>query len=539
MRQYRTIWLSAVAWFSSGTPALLIPHLALCAPETAAASPADVAPAAVAEMSSQQELGPTAPDDVPIAEQIRVLIGDPLGTIVDDAKNRDAIRTFYAGRNHAPVWVRSGGPTEQFRAAVARLKAADTDGLDASDYPAPDIKSLAAGPEKLAQAELTLMASLMTYARHAQSGRVNPSRISPNIALTPPVPEPLHVVNTLASADDVAGALDAFNPPHRGFRELKLRLRELRRSGSGDSQLESRRSGNSNANAIDSILSNMERWRWLPRDLGAAYVLVNIPDYTLDVMRGERRVFHTRIVVGKKATPSPIFSDEIETVQVNPTWYVPASIARSRDPDVLRRMGLIVSRARDGTVTARQPPGPRNALGRLKVNFPNPFHVYLHDTPDKHLFTREQRAYSSGCMRVQNPDQFAALVLSFGAADGNYTPARLTSMYGTAERWIALTSRVPIHLVYMNTYVADSGKLVVKPDIYGYDARVQAALKGRYLVVNERSQRGSSVVRSARASRSVAQRSSRARVVQGGPARTGWHERPSAFGLFWSWNPGY
>ena len=538
MRQYRTIWLSAVAWFSSGTAALLIPHLALCAPETAAASPADVAPAAVAEMSSQQELGPTAPDDVPIAEQIRVLIGDPLGTIVDDAKNRDAIRTFYAGRNHAPVWVRSGGPTEQFRAAVARLKAADTDGLDASDYPAPDIKSLAAGPEKLAQAELTLMASLMTYARHAQSGRVNPSRISPNIALTPPVPEPLHVVNTLASADDVAGALDAFNPPHRGFRELKLRLRELRRSGSGDSQLESRRSGNSNANAIDSILSNMERWRWLPRDLGAAYVLVNIPDYTLDVMRGERRVFHTRIVVGKKATPSPIFSDEIETVQVNPTWYVPASIARSRDPDVLRRMGLIVSRARDGTVTARQPPGPRNALGRLKVNFPNPFHVYLHDTPDKHLFTREQRAYSSGCMRVQNPDQFAAQVLSIGGADGNYTPARLTSMYGTAERWIALTSRVPIHIVYMTTYVADSGKLVVKPDIYGYDARVQSALKGRYLVVKERSQRGSSVVRSARASRSAAGHSSRARVAQE-PARTGWQERPTAFGVFWGWNSGY
>ena len=508
MQQFSTIWLGAIAWFSSGTAALLIlPHLALAAP--AVARPTAVAPAAVAEMSSPQEVGVTAPDDVPIAEKIRVLVGDPLDTIVDDAKNRDALRMFYEGRNHAPVWVRSGGPTERFRAAVARLKAADADGLDASDYPAPDIKSLAAGPEKLARAELTLMASVMTYARHAQSGRVNPSRISPNIGVTPPVPEPLHVLNTLASADDVAGALDAFNPPHRGFQELKARLRELRRSGSGESRPERRRSGNPDANAIDSILSNMERWRWLPRDLGTAYVLVNIPDYTLNVVRGERSVFHTRIVVGKKETPSPIFSDEIETAQVNPTWYVPESLV----PNVIGRKGLIVSRARDGTVTVRQPPGPRNPLGHLKVNFPNPFHVYLHDTPDKHLFTREQRAYSSGCIRVQNTDQFAAQVLSIGAANGNYTPARLTSMYGTAERWIALTSRVPIHIVYMSTYVADSGKLVVKPDIYGYDAERPQAKRPRGLHWSDQQRCGRRTDRHHRALRAASARRTERRLA--------------------------
>jgi L,D-transpeptidase YcbB len=542
MRQSSTVWFSAIVWVSSATAALLIPHLALAAPEAAAVGPADVAPSVVVGTSAPQQFA-IPPDDVPIAEQLRSLLGDSLASIVDQAKDRDALRTFYQQRNHAPVWVRSGGPTEQFGAAVARLNAADADGLDASDYPTPDIKG-PAGPEKLARAELTLMASLLTYARHAQSGRVDPSRISPNIAVTPPVPEPLHVLNTLAGADDVPGALDAFNPPHRGFRELRARLHELR-SGVVPSHPEPRRAGKGNANPIDSILSNMERWRWLPRDLGTAYVLVNIPDYTLDVVRGERSVFHTRIVAGKKAMPSPIFSDEIESVQVNPTWHVPESIvhgqylpALSRDPDALRRMGLIVSRSRDGTVSVRQPPGPRNALGRLKVNFPNPFHVYLHDTPDKHLFTREQRAYSSGCMRVQNPDQFAAQVLSIGAAEGNYTPARLTAMYGSGERSIALTTRVPVHLVYMNTYVADDGKLVVKPDIYGYDARVQSALKGRYMVVNERSQRGSAVTRSARASRSPAQPASPRRVVQA-PAHSSWQQQRNAFGGFWGWNPGY
>src|SRR5690606_11612786 len=103
--------------------------------------------------------------------------------------------------------------------------------------------------------------------------------------------------------------------------------------------------------------------------------------------------------------------DEIETVQVNPTWHVPDSIvygqylpALRRDPGALQRMGLVVSTGRDGSISVHQPPGPRNALGRLKINFPNPFHVYLHDTPQKHLFKKEQRAFSAGCMRVENPD---------------------------------------------------------------------------------------------------------------------------------------
>jgi murein L,D-transpeptidase YcbB/YkuD len=200
-------------------------------------------------------------------------------------------------------------------------------------------------------------------------------------------------------------------------------------------------------------------------------------------------------------------------------------------------MGLIVSRTRDGDIAVRQPPGPRNALGRLKINFPNAFHVYLHDTPDKHLFKRDQRAYSAGCMRVQDPDQFSAQVLAIGLPEAGYTAERLNSMSGPSERWIALEKRIPIHIVYMNAYVADNGKLIVRPDVYGYDARVQSALKGRYLVVKERSQRGSTVVRAADTSRSVTRRPSRPQPDQLS-ARAVWHEPRSAFG-FWGWSRGY
>ena len=446
---------------------------------------------------------------------MRATLGGPLKGMVDDAKDGEALRAFYAARNNAPVFVRPDGATEKMQAAIARIKAADQDGLNAGDYPMP--ASDGASPDKLVRAELSLMASALKYARHAQAGRTDPSRISVNIAFTPPVPDSLQVLNTISDAADVAAALDSFNPPHAGFKELRTKLRELRAkaasahldrakpvstkpvSGKPDRQKPEREKAERTKpdSAIETVIANMERWRWLPRDLGENHVIVNIPDYTLSVMRGGQRTFHTRIVVGKKDTPSPVFSDEIESVQVNPTWHVPPAIL-ARNPGLVGRGDFVVSRRADGSVGASQRPGPQNALGQIKVNFPNPFLVYLHDTPDKNLFKLDKRAYSSGCMRVENPDQFAAQVLSIGGAQGkNYTPAQLTSMYNKGERVMSLTTRVPIYLVYMNAYVAD-GQLVVKPDLYDYDARVQSALKGRYIVVQERSQRGSSVSRAAR-----------------------------------------
>ena len=456
---------------------------------------------------------PTAGDEQILVETIRATVGDPLKSIVDNARDIEALRTFYSARNNAPVFVRPDGPTEKMRAAISRLKAADQDGLNSSDYQTPAIEGIS--PEKLVRAEILLMSTVLKYARHAQSGRVDPSRISINIAFTPPVPDPLQVLNAISESVDVAAVLDNYNPPHSGFQELRTKLRELRASSEA-------KPVRTNASTIESVISNMERWRWLPRDLGDAYVLVNIPDYTLTVFRGARNAFHTRIVVGKKDTPSPIFSDEIESVQINPTWHVPPAVL-ARNPGMVGRGDFLVSRRRDGTVGASQRPGPKNALGQIKVNFPNPFLVYLHDTPDKNLFKMEKRAYSSGCMRVENPDQFAALILSISSSEGKYTPTQLKSLYGKGERYISLPARVPVYLVYMNAYVAD-GRLVVKPDIYDYDARVQSALKGRYLVVQERSQRGSSVHRSARANSS--QRPYRIRELS---TFTG---RRSVFGFF-------
>src|SRR5262249_49270992 len=144
------------------------------------------------------------------------------------------------------------------------------------------------------------------------------------------------------------------------------------------------------ARDADIVMANMERWRWVPRDLGRGHVVLNIPDYTLQVYKDDAVIWKTRVVVGQPAKPTPLLSETMKYITVNPTWNVPPSIiyneylpALQQDPTVLKRMGLNLTQNRDGSVHISQPPGEANALGRVRFNFPNKFLVYQHDTPDK------------------------------------------------------------------------------------------------------------------------------------------------------------
>ena len=516
---------------------------------------ANVAPPTVKDLGAVA----LAPVDAAIAEKLKELVRTKLDRTAERSKKeRTAIEEFYQARSYAPLWFDLGVPSAKMKAAIARLKAADADGLDANDYATPDLRALSSDPETIAQAELKLTNSVLTYARHAQSGRVAPSRISTNIEYALPVPEPAAILQTMATTKDGAKALDGFNPPHDGFVALKAKLAELRgqsgdhaeqqvasgptlRKGMRDERVPLIRerlgvagdaadtnydakladavkafqkkkglaangvlnsgtvealNGRSRSRDIDTVVSNMERWRWLPRDLGKAYVMVNVPDFTLKVVRDHTIAFHTRIVVGKPGTPTPVFSDEIENIVVNPTWHVPESIiygeylpALQQDPTVLARMGLVMEHNRDGSISIRQPPSERNALGRIKFNFPNRFQVYLHDTPDKKLFALDRRAFSHGCMRVQNPANFGEALAAIAMPEQNYTADKLTRMFGRGEEWLKFKKFVPVHITYMNAYVDEAGKLVVREDLYGYDGRVRSALRGEYMAMNERSQR--------------------------------------------------
>jgi murein L,D-transpeptidase YcbB/YkuD len=234
---------------------------------------------------------------------------------------------------------------------------------------------------------------------------------------------------------------------------------------------------------IDTIVANMERWRWLPRNLGKQYVMVNIPDYTLKVVKDGDVTWRTKIVAGKPQTPTPLLTAAMDNVVVNPSWYVPQSIIQNEllplydsDPRIFERMGLEVRRGPDGHINVVQPPGAANALGHIKFNFPNKFQVYLHDTPEKRLFAQERRAFSHGCMRVEDPTKFGEVVLAMAMAGPTPDSRTISSMYGKDEKTFKLASRPMVHLTYQTAYVDDDGKLVIREDLYGFDSRIHTIL---------------------------------------------------------------
>ncbi len=224
----------------------------------------------------------------------------------------------------------------------------------------------------------------------------------------------------------------------------------------------------------------------MPRDLGRAHVMLNIPDFTLRVMNNGAQVWTTRVVVGKPSQATPLLTETMKYITVNPTWNVPQSIIynellpvyETSDPAVFDKMGLKVERHANGEIRVYQPPGERNALGRIRFNFPNKFLVYQHDTPEKHYFAHDKRAYSHGCMRVQDPIKYAEVMLSVGAPKGQYTQDKLRRMFGEEEKQLDFQNHIPVHITYQTAFVDGTGKLQFRDDVYGLDAKIESMLKG-------------------------------------------------------------
>jgi murein L,D-transpeptidase YcbB/YkuD len=248
---------------------------------------------------------------------------------------------------------------------------------------------------------------------------------------------------------------------------------------------------------IRQIALNLERWRWLPRDLGQRFILVNIPEYRLEVWEGSRVPLTMKVVVGKKDTPTPIFNDEMTHVVFSPYWNVPPAIAEGEtlpevlnDPGFLERMDMEVLDASGNPVDPlsldlddpakyrfRQRPGAQNALGLVKFMFPNQHNVYLHDTPADSLFARATRSFSHGCVRVEQPLEFAEYVLR---DQPEWTRERIQqAMHAGEERTVKLREAIPVYLGYWTARVAADGVMQFRPDVYGVDKRLTVMLAER------------------------------------------------------------
>ncbi len=249
---------------------------------------------------------------------------------------------------------------------------------------------------------------------------------------------------------------------------------------------------------LEQIGLNLERMRWLIADLPSDYVLVDIAAADVRLVRGGEEVWRGRAVVGKPKRKTPTFRDEIEHLVINPTWTVPPTILAKdiipkarKNPSsvskkglqVINRRGKVVSpgtvnwgrSARNFPYTLRQPPGKRNALGRIKFLFPNDYSIYLHDTPSKHLFQRTVRTSSSGCVRVERPFELAELVLN---NPGRWSSAALNKVVKTNKtRWLHLKEPLPVLLAYWTAEGLPEGGLTFKPDVYDWDKQALTALK--------------------------------------------------------------
>ncbi|MGI8527829.1 MAG: L,D-transpeptidase family protein [Pseudolabrys sp.] len=488
-----------------------------------------------------------AAGDSQISDKLRDLVAARhLEKFIARQSERAAAETFYKSRNFAPLWVSDGRLTSRAKATIARLRNAGAEGLNPADYPVPEFPSFGS-PEALAEGDVKLTNSVLDFARHLQTGRIAPTRVSAEVDYgASHAPDPADILRKVSDASDINATFDGFNPPEHGFRALKDKLAALRANASAEQpvariadgpllkvgmkdarvpQLRARLGVEGKAddmtydlrlsNAVkrvqaranisgkgmldgktlaaingpkpgqqaETIEANMERWRWLPRDLGRTYVMVNVPDFTLKVVRDNNVVWRTKIVAGKPQTPTPLLTAAMDNVLVNPSWYVPQSIIQNEllplyanDPKVFDRMGLEVKKGPDGNINVVQPPGAANALGRIKFNFPNKFQVYLHDTPEKRLFAADRRAFSHGCMRVEDPTKFGEVMLHLAMNGPTPNSQQINAMFGHEEKTFKLQNRPMVHLTYQTAYVDEDGKLVIRDDLYGFDARIHKVL---------------------------------------------------------------
>ncbi len=459
-----------------------------------------------------------------VLSPLKVLIQQQLvsaASKASDKADRAAIAAYYSETTSAILWVADDRLTPRAVSAIEEIRRAADWGLTPASYDVPDTTETFLTPEAQAAAEVRIAIAVLKYARHARGGRIDISLLGRNVDQKPPVIDPKTVLLNIPTGGDASAYLRGLHPKHPQFEKLRQALLSARNPATasnpvqpiaettGKSARASARAKPPQGDNTQRILVNMERWRWLPENLGSFHVWDNIPEYRVRVMK-EGKVAHTEtIIVGKPSTPTPIFSADMKYVIFHPTWGVPDGIKMNEiapvlrrsssssfwgggsDPAILRRHNLTVSyngrpvnpssvnweTADIRNFQFTQPPSNSNVLGVVKFRFPNKHDVYMHDTPERGLFSRADKAFSHGCMRVQNPRRLAEVLL---AEDKGWSSAQVGhAIAGGSTQEVTLAKQIPVHVTYFTAVVDDDGRLKTYGDIYGHDSRISSALEGR------------------------------------------------------------
>lgn len=407
--------------------------------------------------------------------------GPAMETALSSTDDGGMTRRFYQQRNGALAW--SGSAGADAKLAIAVLSNAASEGLDPERY------RISLNSGDAAADDVAISAAVLAYMRDLAVGRPDLRGLDADVALPPRFLDTSSLLNDALRHGRLAGLLASLAPQYPEYAALKAALKaDLAHDIA----------------AADRIAANMERWRWLPSTLEPDRIVINAADAQLQLWLGGKMVLASRVIVGRPQSRTPILRAEGAGITVNPPWTVPQSIAVKEilpklkanraylaehdmilldgpagDPHGLH-MNWRAVRAGTFPYQIRQYPGPRNPLGRVKIELPNRFDVYLHDTPGKAAFAKANRALSHGCVRVEQILPLASYALS-GDLE---TVEKITQAIDAGEtQYLPLSRRLPVYFLYWTAFAGPDGAVRVRPDIYGRDRRLIAAMRTRPLQI--------------------------------------------------------
>lgn len=487
----------------------------------------------------------------------------------------ESLIQFYSQRDYQAGWLNAEGrPSSAVDALLKAVGDADQEGLRSADYRLADLRKrlkthqegVAESDSALAELDLLLTDTYLTYGSHLLAGRFSPRKVDPEWAIKPRFRDLAATLQEALGSNTVGESLRALKPQGKGYVQLRevlhnyrgvaakggwptvagpdlalgsqgQRVQDLRVRLQASGDLNSGGSGKNTSAVFDKAVAdavrrfqkrhglvesgtvnaatraalnvpvserirqvelNLERWRWLPDDFGSRYILVNIPSFKMNVFEDGKPVIESNVVVGRLERQTPTFTANMAYLVLSPQWNVPRSIAvkdklpqLKRSPYALARQNIRVFNSAGQEINPgkvnwravsassfnyqlRQDAGPRNALGGIKFMFPNPYNVYLHDTPSRELFSRNQRTFSSGCIRISNPVELAEYLLKF---DPKWTHDAIKKASTSGkQRVVNLRQAMPVYLLYWTAWVDDDGLMHFRDDIYQRDKPMLRAL---------------------------------------------------------------
>jgi murein L,D-transpeptidase YcbB/YkuD len=443
---------------------------------------ADTDPPGGESTGSQVGFAP-GPDSSSIATFAQACAGSPTISMRMLPQVGEAIARHYS-QYPKFIWSDQGTINAKAHTVIASLASSDAVGLDPADYRIAPPNLQSANPDirlpTLLRFEFALSAKVLTYVLDATRGRIDPNRLSGYHDLPRKTVDLVDALAKIAQSTDVAAYVDSFNPDNPQFRVLAAEL--------------ARQSGEDSQGKTTKVRLALEQLRWLPRELGTRYVFLNQPAFEVSYINGAGTPLTMRAIIGKRNAQTYFFIDRIKEITFNPYWNVPRSIVINemlpklwRNPSYLDRLGYEVSNSRGREVASsavdwaavatqqiginvRQPPGRGNALGRLKIDFPNKHAIYMHDTNQKQLFAREQRALSHGCVRLEHPNEMAAALLGTRVAD---VERKIATGDTRTER---VSGDIPVYLAYFTAWPDAHGNVRYYKDIYDRDAHLARAM---------------------------------------------------------------